>query len=124
MCRFGLRFHPVCILGSTLSRPSITTPPGVKLKHFPETAAHAMDSLIKAGSASMGTIPTLEQGSTALRLVDEVNAPRMVSHTPCENCGSLNVLSTLVASRAVYWRCQDCGELSASIESLLPGIDG
>jgi hypothetical protein len=71
----------------------------------------------------MGTIPTLEQDSAAPRLVDDaVNAPRFVSHTPCDNCGSLNVLSTLVASRTVYWRCQDCGELSATAESILPAI--
>ena len=62
----------------------------------------------------MGTTPTLEHESAAPRLVDEVNAPRMVSFARCENCGSPNVFSTLVTSMAIYWRCQRCGELSVA----------
>jgi hypothetical protein len=62
----------------------------------------------------MGTTPTLEHERAAPRLVDEVNAPSMVSLAPCENCGSPNVLSTLVTSMAIYWRCQRCGELSVT----------
>ena len=72
-----------------------------------------MDSLTKAeGELTMGTIPTLERETVAPRLVDEVSAPRMVSRVRCENCGSPNVLSTLVTSMTIYWRCQQCGELS------------
>jgi len=68
----------------------------------------------------METIPTLEHESAAPRLVDEVNAPRMVSLAPCENCGSLNVLSTLETSLVIYWRCQDCGEISATKQDVSP----
>ena len=62
----------------------------------------------------MGTIPTLEHESAAPQLVDEVNAPRMVSFAPCENCGSPKVFSTLVTSMAIYWRCQKCAEISVT----------
>jgi hypothetical protein len=68
----------------------------------------------------METIPTLEHKSAAPRLVDEVNTPRMVSLAPCENCGSLNVLSTLETSLVIYWRCQDCGEISATKQGVSP----
>ena len=67
----------------------------------------------------MGTIPTLEHETAAPRLVDEVKAPRMVSPAPCENCQSSNVFSTLVTSLAIYWRCQRCGEISATKKDLL-----
>jgi hypothetical protein len=67
----------------------------------------------------MGTTPTLERDSAAPRLVDERNAPRMVSLARCENCGSPNVLSTLVTSMTIYWRCQRCGELSMTERDLL-----
>ena len=62
----------------------------------------------------MGTIPTLAHETAAPRLVDEVNAPRMVSLARCENCGSPNVFSTLVTSCAIYWRCQKCDEISVT----------
>ena len=62
----------------------------------------------------MGTIPTLEHETAAPRLVDEVSAPRIVSFVRCENCGSPNVLSTLVTSMAIYWRCQQCDEISVT----------
>ena len=68
----------------------------------------------------METIPTLEHESAAPRLVDEVITPRMVSLAPCENCGSLNVLSTLETSRVIYWQCQDCGEISATKQDVSP----
>jgi hypothetical protein len=67
----------------------------------------------------MGTIPTLEHETFAPRLVDEVNAPRMVSFARCENCGSPNVFSTLVTGMAIYWRCQKCDEVSVTKRDLL-----
>lgn len=67
----------------------------------------------------MGTTPTLEHESAAPQLVHEVNAPRMVSFARCENCGSPNVLSTLVTSMAIYWRCQRCDEISVTKRDLL-----
>jgi hypothetical protein len=67
----------------------------------------------------MGTTPTLEHESAAPRLVDEVNAPRMVSFARCENCGSPNVFSTLVTGMAIYWRCQKCDEVSVTKRDLL-----
>jgi hypothetical protein len=67
----------------------------------------------------MGTIPTLEYESAAPRLLHEVSAPRMVSLARCENCGSPNVLSTLVTSMAIYWRCQKCDEISVTQTDLL-----
>jgi len=67
----------------------------------------------------MGTIPTLAHETAAPRLVDEVNAPCMVSPARCENCGSANVFSTLVTSFAIYWRCQKCDEVSVAKEALL-----
>ena len=74
-----------------------------------------MDSLTKAeGELTMGTTPTLEHERSAPRLVDEVSAPCMVSLARCENCGSSNVLSTLVTSVAIYWRCQKCDEISVT----------
>ena len=74
-----------------------------------------MDSLTKEeGGLTMGTTPTLEHERSAPRLVGEVNAPRMVSLARCENCGSPNVLSTLVTSMAIYWRCQKCDEISVT----------
>jgi hypothetical protein len=66
----------------------------------------------------MGTIPTLEHEIAAPQLVEEVNAPRMVSLARCENCGSPNVLSTLVTSFAIYWRCQECDEVSLTKKDL------
>ena len=67
----------------------------------------------------MGTTPTLEHERSAPRSVGEVTAPRMVSLARCENCGSPNVLSTLVTSMTIYWRCQRCGELSMTERDLL-----
>jgi hypothetical protein len=67
----------------------------------------------------MGTTPTLERESAAPRLVDEVNAPRMVSPAPCEHCGSPNVFSTLVTGMDIYWRCQKCDEISVTNKDLL-----
>ena len=69
----------------------------------------------------METIPTPEHESVAPQLGDEVNVPRMVSPDPCENCGSLSVLSTLVTSLVIYWRCQDCGEISSTKQGVTPG---
>jgi len=66
----------------------------------------------------MGTIPTLEYETAAPRLIDAVNAPRMVSLALCENCGSPNVYSTLVTGMAIYWRCQRCGEISETKKDL------
>ena len=66
------------------------------------------------------TIPTLEHESVAPPFVVALNAPRIVSQAPCENCGSFNVLSTLVTSLAVYWRCQNCRELSVTKQSVPP----
>ena len=68
----------------------------------------------------METIPTLEHESAAPRLVDEVNTPLMVSPAPFENCGSLNVWSTLVTSLVIDWRCQDCGEISSTKQGVTP----
>lgn len=62
----------------------------------------------------MGTTPTLERERATPRLVDEVKAPRMVSLNRCENCGSPKVLSTLVTSMAIYWRCEKCDEISVT----------
>ena len=99
-------------------------PAAVECRLRPKTLSrdspHEVDSSIKAGSAAMETIPTLEHESAAPRLVDEVNTPRMVSLAPCENCGSLNVLSTLETSLVIYWRCQDCGEISATEQGVTP----
>ena len=67
----------------------------------------------------MGTIPTLEHQTATPRLVGEVNPPRMVSRAACENCRSPNVFSTLVTSTAIYWRCERCGEISATKRSSL-----
>jgi hypothetical protein len=67
----------------------------------------------------MGATPTLEHRSAAPRLIDEVNAPHMVSRAGCENCGSPNVFSTLVTSIAIYWPCQKCGEISVTKKDLL-----
>jgi len=62
----------------------------------------------------MGATPTLEHQRSAPRLVAEVNAPSIVSRARCENCGSPNVLSRLVTSTAIYWRCQKCDEISVT----------
>ena len=67
----------------------------------------------------MGTTPTLEHESAAPQFVDEVNAPRLVSLAPCENCGSPNVFSTLVTSMHIYWRCRKCDEISVTKKDLL-----
>ena len=67
----------------------------------------------------MGTIPTLERRTTMPRVVAEVNPPRMVSLAACENCRSPNVFSTLVTGTAIYWRCERCGEISATKRSSL-----
>lgn len=77
-----------------------------------------MDSLTKAEGFTMGTTPPLVHGRAAPCVVDEVKAPRMVSLAPCENCGSPNVFSTLVTSIAIYWRCQNCGEISTTKKGL------
>lgn len=70
----------------------------------------------------MGTTPTIEHESATPRLVHEVSAPRMVSLARCENCGSRNLLSTLVTSTAIYWRCQKCDEISVTKRIVSDGI--
>src|SRR5690242_18891357 len=68
----------------------------IRLRHFPETAHTPWTPSVKQRELTMSTTPTLEHERAAPRLLDAVDALPMVSLAPCENCGSSNVLSTLV----------------------------